>query len=212
MYPRVAFGEGLEGDGTFGVADMPEKLNVNFPEGSGEWTLDASTVVYSPSGSYVIGELGYGYAEVSDWVLWYPDPLGETYTSRPISPCLITGDGNYRPGDDAVEDQFEPTYTVTYDLDDPSTHLTIDVHRVSLCVWESTETYPPILPGGPTGPVCTLRYVDNPIDLPTTIHWLVEGHDTWTGAYSAKTVGRGQPDGGTYDDLNENGATVTVSV
>ena len=147
MYPRAAFGEGLEGDGTFGVADMPEKLNVNFPEGSGEWTLDASQGIYCPSGSYVLGELGYGYAESGDWVLWYPDPLGETYTSRPISPCLITGDGNLTPGDDTVEDQFSATYTVNNffftgycpEYDDGSPYDNIVLERSSLCGWGPTN-------------------------------------------------------------------------
>jgi hypothetical protein len=214
MYPRIGIPDSYSFD------DLPDKLNVDFPEGAGEWTLDRSQGVYCPSGSYVLGELGYGYAEVGDWVLWYPDPLGETHTSRPISPCLITGDGNLTPGDDSVEDQFEPTYTVTFDVDfDPPTiSETIDVHRVSLCVWESTEIDPPIFPGGPTGPVCTLRYCPSGAECgdlsgPATPYWWVSGRGTeWGYAYSAKTVGIGQPDGGAYDDLNENGATVTVSV
>jgi hypothetical protein len=30
-------------------------------------------------------------------------------------PCLITGDGNYTPGDDAIEDQFESIYVISFE-------------------------------------------------------------------------------------------------
>jgi hypothetical protein len=139
MYPRSGYPD------SFSFEDLPEKLNVDFPEGSGEWTLDVTAGIYTPSGTYTLGDLGYGYAESGDWVLWYPDPLGETYPNRDISPCLITGDGNFTPGNDWVEDQFEPTYTIGW------TYLygaqSVEVERNSLCGW----SYGPLpLPENPS--------------------------------------------------------------
>jgi hypothetical protein len=161
MYPRSGYPD------SFSFEDLPEKLNVDFPEGSGEWTLDVTAGIYTPSGTYTLGDLGYGYAESGDWVLWYPDPLEETYPNRAISPCLITGDGNYTPGDDAVEDQFEATYQVDYSAilypfpDDVPTGI-FTVTRSSLCYWESDfdRDAPTAAPEGAVAAKVTLYFSD----------------------------------------------------
>jgi hypothetical protein len=170
MYPRSGYPD------SFSFEDLPEKLNVDFPEGSGEWTLDVTAGIYTPSGTYTLGDLGYGYAESGDWVLWYPDPLEETYPNRDISPCLITGDGNFEPGDDAVEDQFEPTYTIGWTFLDAQS---VEVERNSLCGW-SYGPFP--FPENPSdGDVfieeASLFYFSRPQDpVPGVVYdmWLIE--------------------------------------
>jgi hypothetical protein len=52
-----------------------------------------------------------------------------------IGNCLIRGDGGLMPGDDTVEDQFEPTYNASYE------NLQATVTRVSLCVWTNTNYF-----------------------------------------------------------------------
>jgi hypothetical protein len=54
---------------------------------------------------------------------------------RSTQPCLIRGDGNLTLGNDAVEDQFEPTYNASYE------NLQATVTRVSLCVWTNTNYF-----------------------------------------------------------------------
>jgi len=49
--------------------------------------------------------------------------------------CLITGDGNLEPGNDAVEDQFAADYTVEITGD------SYPVRRESLCVWRGVDSF-----------------------------------------------------------------------
>jgi hypothetical protein len=57
---------------------------------------------------------------------------------RTTNSCLITGDGNLTPGNNLVEDQFEPAYEVSNGLDKfpPST---CTVTRDSKCAWSYTD-------------------------------------------------------------------------
>jgi len=60
---------------------------------------------------------------------------------RSTKTCLIDDDGNLTPGDDAVEDQFEPQYMLqgppTYEFPspDPIYPDPVPITRTSLCVW-----------------------------------------------------------------------------
>jgi hypothetical protein len=50
----------------------------------------------------------------------------------PTKPCLFDGDGNKTPGNDLVEDQLEPTYTIDWTFPDAQS---VEVERQSLCGW-----------------------------------------------------------------------------
>ena len=67
------------------------------------------------------------------WKLTYFD--GSTLDDVENNDCLITGDGNFEPGNDAVEDQFAAEYTVEVTGD------TYTVTRESLCVWRGVDGF-----------------------------------------------------------------------
>lgn len=119
-------------------------------------------------------ENGYGYYGgdpfVKAWHVMARATGGWAFYCYPSGPyfeqdCLIAGDGNYTPGDDTVEDQFEPTYALqTYD--GYGTREDVTLARVSLCEWfvsfpSGHPFYNPV--------TVTLRYADlgSPISNPT---------------------------------------------
>ena len=94
---------------------------------------------------------------------------------RTTKPCLFDGDGNKTPGNDLVEDQFEPTYTIDWTFPDAQS---VEVERQSLCRW----TYGPFpLPETPSdGDVfieeASLFYFSRPKDpVPGVVYdvWLL---------------------------------------
>ena len=95
---------------------------------------------------------------------------------RSTQQCLITGDGNFEPGDDAVEDRFEPTYTIDWTFLDAQS---VKVERNSLCGW-SYGPFP--LPENPSDgdvfiPEASLFYFPRPQDpVPGVVYdvWLLE--------------------------------------
>jgi hypothetical protein len=89
-----------------------------------------------------LSKSGTSYGDTTDGLIqesgvWarYVDGVRSTQT------CLITGDGNYTPGNDAVEDQFADTYAVSATLTSPLGYpYGTDDHsrqtpRLSLCSW-----------------------------------------------------------------------------
>lgn len=84
------------------------------------------------SGTYYIGYRSDG----ASWLFVAYDSGEDQYNSLfSIGPCLITGDGNFIPNDDTVEDQFDGTYTGTYGGYDP-----ITLTRISACEWTGSGT------------------------------------------------------------------------
>jgi hypothetical protein len=73
-------------------------------------------------------------------------------------PCLITGDGNYTPGNDAVEDTFADTYTLKIDgaiggfvqgsCENFSRPDDVVLIRTSLCVWRADNVEINVFGGG----------------------------------------------------------------
>jgi hypothetical protein len=55
--------------------------------------------------------------------------------------CLITGDGNFTPGNDWVEDQFEACYKIYIQEEGYPRNLYATVERVDLCKWTNYADY-----------------------------------------------------------------------
>jgi hypothetical protein len=126
MYPADGLGD------TYEAADLPDELNIKWQEMVDDELTDIFVGSISKSGSgYVNGTVSLTIIN-GKWTL--KDTSTDPETVRAIGNCLITGDGNYTPGDDTVEDQFEDTYDVTT----PTGSGT--VARVSLCRWEGETT------------------------------------------------------------------------
>lgn len=80
---------------------------------------------------------GTGYGDTTDGVI-FETPKWARYIggTRTTQSCLITGDGNLTPGDNAIEDQFAATYQINL-LEEEEVLESVLVHRVSLCRWEN---------------------------------------------------------------------------
>ncbi|MFZ4778513.1 MAG: hypothetical protein ACOYM3_24345 [Terrimicrobiaceae bacterium] len=121
MYPADMFGTGYDYD------DLPETLMV-------DGVLYTKTTPANYGG--VTGDI---FLEGLGWVWQRYDHDEGDYSSS--NRCLITGDGNFTPGDDAVEDQFAATYNGRAYLDsDPFTRYPVDgstqiASRTQLCEW-----------------------------------------------------------------------------
>ena len=75
---------------------------------------------------------GTGYGTTTNGVI-FETPRWAKYVGgvRTTQSCLITGDGNFTPGDNAVEDQFADSYIITFNgTPGPS------LPRKSLCSWD----------------------------------------------------------------------------
>jgi hypothetical protein len=156
MYPAQGF---LDGD--YAEDDLPDEILVTydlltsepFSKQSGGYYTDDAT------GTFFI----VAYNEPTSSKTWcFCSTASPTGDQDAISSCLITGDGNLTPGDDAVEDQFESTYSIGGDT----------VTRVSLCVWTGSKS------GGGTW---TLKYNS------TTAKWNLNGHEKSSGNQSSPT-------------------------
>jgi len=112
--------------GKLGAIQTEEVFAYNV--GTGLWeSIGDVSFCYDYSGGYFIGYKADG----SSWIMVVYNAGDDRYEILfSIGPCLITGDGNLTPGDDTVEDQFEPDYTGTYGVFDP-----ITLTRTSLCEW-----------------------------------------------------------------------------
>jgi len=95
-------------------ADLPDAITL-----LGVGSLSKSGTDYGDTTNGVILESGV-------WAKY----IGGVRTTKA---CLIDGDGNLTPGNNSVEDQFEPVYLVTNDIFFPP--LTCTVTRVSKCEW-----------------------------------------------------------------------------
>jgi hypothetical protein len=117
MYPANQLGAGYAQD------DLPSAVTIKW-DGRFTGVLNKSGSGYADSGVtlQVVGGL------------WR---LEDSEGTRSVGACLITGDGNYTPNNDLVEDQFADTYTVNH----ISTDTPIVMQRQSLCLWsgESPE-------------------------------------------------------------------------
>lgn len=150
MYPAAGLDAGYTAD------DLPETIKIWVPvpplDGFEILTWDGTHYVGATMQldlvdadgvkTWGIFLLGCGYGDVGcpggyGSAGCYVEPFGG-------SPCLITGDGNYTPGDDLVEDQFEATYTIRGfsfagycdEYDDPTEDIIVE--RTSLCEWKTT--------------------------------------------------------------------------
>ena len=73
---------------------------------------------------------GTGYGNTTNGVIFETDTWARYIGGvRTTQNCLITGDGNFTAGDDAVEDQFAASYSINYD------GIDYTANRISLCVW-----------------------------------------------------------------------------
>jgi hypothetical protein len=174
MYPADKLGVDFTND------DLPDDLTVNGA------SLSRSGSAYGNTTNGVIFESGF-------WAL-YTDGV------RSTSNCLIRGDGNFTAGDDAVEDQFEDTYTLT------SIEGSIVVTRVSLCRWElPTEIGSPNLGG-------SLEYYPiNPMEGQPSPAWIAGMDDGQANspAGGEKTSPNLSSPVGTYTDLFLPSVTVS---
>jgi len=91
---------------------------------------------------------GTGYGNTTNGVI-FETPLWAKYVGgvRTTQACLIDGDGNLTPGDNAVEDQF----AASYQFQDPTAigffdgqvrdYRDVTVTRVSLCYWTYKDEF-----------------------------------------------------------------------
>jgi len=114
MYPAQALADGL-----YTAADLPDAITL-----LGVGSLAKSGTGYGDTTNGVILESGV-------WAKY----IGGV---RSTKACLIDDDGNLTPGDDSVEDQFAPTYKVTFF----GGTLEIFIDRISLCVWRGSIPLP----------------------------------------------------------------------
>jgi hypothetical protein len=106
-----------------------------------------------------LSKSGTSYGDTTDGLIqesgvWarYVDGVRSTQT------CLITGDGNYTPGNDAVEDTFADTYTLKIDgaiggfvqgsCENFSRPDDVVLIRTSLCVWRADNVEINVFGGG----------------------------------------------------------------
>jgi len=120
--------------GKLGAIQTEEVFAYNV--GTGLWeSIGDVSFCYDYSGGYFIGYKADG----SSWVMVVYNAGDDRYEILfSIGPCLITGDGNLTPLDDTIEDQFEPTYRVTFDVWVSGvfdTSWDIEAERNSLCAW-----------------------------------------------------------------------------
>jgi hypothetical protein len=114
MYPADGLGD------TFEAADLPATLYGKWDDRA-DGTFTKSTDTFT-RGTVTIRVNSGGTA----WEFYDSDDATLT-----IGNCLIRGDGNITPGDDAVEDQFEDCYEVTGEFISGA----VQVIRNSLCEW-----------------------------------------------------------------------------
>lgn len=80
---------------------------------------------------------GTSYGDTTNGVIFETDTWAKYVGGvRTTQACLIGGDGNLTPGDNAVEDQFAATYIIRL-VDYDEVLEEVLVHRVSLCRWEN---------------------------------------------------------------------------
>lgn len=144
MYPA----EGLY-NGDYTVDDLPDVVTasagsyekVDPPEMSA-----AGYLAYYKNGTNPIGSGDENVIVLIDeaipksWQVWNGGSISGG------GACLITGDGNLTPGDDAVEDQFAATYVVKWNDDGEQS---VPVTRVSLCLWQGEDLGDEFFAGGP---------------------------------------------------------------
>jgi len=103
--------------GSFTAADLPDAITL-----LGVGSLSRSGTSYGTTTNGVIFE--------TDVWAKYVGGVRSTFD------CLIRGDGNFVPGDNAVEDQFAGSYIIRlFEYDEFQEDML--VHRVSLCRWEN---------------------------------------------------------------------------
>lgn len=108
------------------LSDLPASISVDAGGFTGTLDVGSGSGEFYNNGADIFIDI-----DGTDWKLY--DGPGNVIAV--IGQCLITGDGNLTPGDDAVEDQFEPTYLISGIGDDPD----VEVTRESLCVWSGVD-------------------------------------------------------------------------
>jgi hypothetical protein len=160
MYPA----SGLDADPGYTVDDLPETLIVNLVAAGFDGEPTNAEFNKSVSSPYY-----YSYTNDSDtWrikndgTVWSVGLLvDDAFYDFPVGECLITGDGNYTPEDDAVEDQFDPDYSVDFYIAWDSYDISATgktVTRSSLCCWTSDWFSQSISAGGISG-TCEMRLI-----------------------------------------------------
>jgi hypothetical protein len=152
MYPADQIGVG------YVSADLPDAITLR-----GVGSLSKSGTDYGNTTNGVILESGV-------WARY----VGGVRTTKP---CLFDGNGNKTPGDDAVEDQFEATYTIGWTF--IGAQYSVEVERNSLCGW-SYGPFP--FPENPSHgdvfiPEASLFYLPRPQDpVPGVVYdvWLLK--------------------------------------
>ena len=92
-----------------------------------------------------LSKSGTSYGDTTDGVIFETDVWAKYVGGvRSTFDCLIRGDGKFTAGDDAVEDQFSATYSVSvYNThDDSLIEGPFTVTRHSLCGWASERAEP----------------------------------------------------------------------
>jgi hypothetical protein len=192
MYPAEGLGV------TYEAADLPDTLWVNVGGTvDEEFTRDGSR--------YKNAENTLEIVNVGDsWRLQLISTSEDLDAG--FEGCLITGDGNYTPGDDTVEDQFADTYTMS-----PSSLNGTPLVRTSLCVWTDEDE---------DGRSARLRYGEGQVagGDPVTLGWWL-GHDIALDATdfynlnfeTKKTGDQNSPVGSYTFGTGSNTYTVTIS-
>jgi len=131
MYPADELG------GTYQTSDLPDAVTIN-------WTNRFTGSISRAGSTYSSGSIILSIID-NKWTLRDTSD-SENIITRTVGRCLIQGDGNLTPGDDAVEDQFADCYEISFRFfggpnDDPPAPIErVTVLRRSLCVW-ATENF-----------------------------------------------------------------------
>jgi len=91
---------------------------------------------------------GTGYGDTTNGVI-FETPLWAKYVGgvRTTQDCLIDGDGNLTPGNNAVEDQFAASYKIRMYLEVYSPvpmgeYFDLEILRVGACTWRGEFLHP----------------------------------------------------------------------
>lgn len=124
MYPASGLGDSYTAD------DLPDAVTIKWP---GHFEGSASKSGSGFTGGTVTLAVNAG------GTAWELTDSADSST-RTVGDCLICGDGNFTPGDDLVEDQFEPTYNVAFALFYDYCYGECTVERTGMCTWDGIAT------------------------------------------------------------------------
>jgi len=200
MYPADGLGD------TYEAADLPATLY-------GKWADRADGTFTKSGDEYTLGTVTIRVN--AGGTAWEFHDSDDDATST-IGNCLIRGDGNYTPEDDAVEDQFYPTYQVTLPNWGPGgSDLVKTVTREGLCQWYLFESLGDDGDGNEMYIYIILYYdvIDSPL-----YHWKLDG--LWSYGLTGDVMisigtksdgsGQGSPVGAYSDFLGSTGSVAAA--